>query len=1263
MPEFVTQGLIDHDYTMLVMRRYAEAMKTFWTEIIRKVKSQSNKTLNQIAEFQKNEVRSFRESRKNFETNQTKYDAVLARYASVAKNKEPSSLREDAFQLSEARKSYIKSSFDICCIIATVQRQLDTLIIDSLTEPWLLKSNSLGLSDPIFHHIGIDMHRIKSWSKAVSTSLKPIETEMFRVRKEMEESTIAKTIPSRDLSDYTSQNATISHFVPDSTATSDEKHGWLFVKTSTKPSRQMWTRRWGFVKNGMFGWLVLSPNKTFVQESDKIGVLLCNVSPEPNEERRFCFEIRTKDNTIIVQAETLSDLKSWLQVFEVSKRKVVQKEKNSDMSFAFQRLHPLFPEFSSADNELVHARSHSDSSNNYNNGQNSGGGGQQHQQNNSNNPQSSSYNSHQNERRSSMSLLGNQEAQNIQELMVSGKSVLLPSYDDNQRNKESQFSTIGPYSVSLAPSPLLNPPMPTSMTAESIIANAFVLSNRVPTAVTANYWGSVNWGLYQTNSTGQLAPRQEAPSGVSLQNVATSSSASDGTVAPLIDQKYPDYYPNDLRSQDVQMRAIFQNLTDDDPMDRVVLVFRAMIAPNPKQELPSRVFVTTRNMYMYSHMFGFAGLVKKPLSAFLSVEGHAGTSWDTLYLMTEDGTSGMCRIFLDSGRVIQKRLQFLIDSLHDKSHSDDLKWYINKLTKIGSETKKLGATMKKNSDSQLPDTNEDLSPLDDDDDNNNNNSYNDDDDKTTNKKLMHKYLVAGNRKGKTSTSRESMSSSVATSNMTSGTQIDLSSTMDKKVVDKEYDISAKALFHVVFGDNSPVFRYTDSSLYSRDKLVIPPWRVNNAGKMEREISYFLLSNGVLMGSSGNDENATKVANLQRIEKMEDDLSYIVYDRRTPWELPHGDVFYIASRFVINSTGKTKARISVYVSVEWIRSRTLMKNVVESLVYHHFTIEAKTISRRIGEARDKLGRRGMAVTAARLFGRIGGARQDDTNNNSQSIDESNPPVATVYSSTDKSTGRANSAFYNRPLTISRYGFCQAIYEFFSGWLISVLSSVVMLATGGLEKIWKEVSLHRFILLGLFASIGLNFFLGGVATKNYWTEQSAINLSKNIRVIPGSESVMKRSLYTSDMDDFIKEGSALADEPSGSCYQKFKSLAYLAPFDNENMDISDYDVIPSNEMSNLDRRSIAFSRKIHKMRNEVGFRRNKLLITMKMVDRIEREMLLSEWRNWLASELELCSNVKKDIALMGKNDSNKDELYSLYEYCNNCETEWGITFKKI
>ncbi|CAN6611419.1 membrane-anchored lipid-binding protein Sip3p [Trichomonascus vanleenenianus] len=1165
VPDFVTQGLIDHDYTMLAMRRYAGATKHFWTEIISRVNFQSNRTIARLTEFQKADLRSFKECRKNFEATQAKFDAALNRYASMSKTKEPSSLREDAFQVSESRKAYIKASFDMCCIIATVQRALDTSLVEALADPWVLRSRSIGSSDPVFQRIGVEMHRLKTWAKVMSNSMRPIEIEMLRARKEMEDAAVGRAIPSRELNDYTVQTSTISHFVPDAEPDlpDNEKHGWLFVKSSVKPARQVWVRRWVFVKNGMFGWLVLSPNKNSVQESDKIGVLLCNVSPEPSEDRRFCFEIRTKDSTLILQAETLADLRSWLQVFEFSKRQVIQNDtKKSDISYAFQTVYPLIPEFAStahtsSDMEITHLRNGADA--------NIVGTSP------SSPRQSTDLN------RIMHSLIATPEATSIQSIMINGKSDFPEAFDFEKT--ASTFTSIGPFPAHLAPSPLVNAPMPTALTKDAILSSSCLTPTRVPNAATANFWGSVNWALYL---------KTEQLRGV---NNASNAEESPFSVVQKVVEGYPDYYPAELRAQDTQMRAIFQSVVDNDPMDRVVLVVRALVAPNPKQELPARIFVTPRNCYIYSHIFGFTAVVKKPYSEWLSCEGHAGTSWDTIYWVDKDGSSVSARVFLDSGRIIQKRMQYLMDILDNKEVT--LKDIVDKMRCLGMPPKAIDNGEFSGSDGGMATRENDT------------------------RQLLHDYLSI--RRPKT------IRAITSRSQMQSSTMIDLALTMDQKVAERTFDISAKTLFYVTFGDLSPVFHYAESSLYRRTNLEISPWKlIKRSGKLERDLSFNLEAKGVFPQSPNTPSkyNNSKVVNVQRVEKMDDSGFYSVYDRRSPWELPHGDVFYTTTRFVITQAGKGRSKMTIYATVEWVERSRMMRMVVENLVYHHMAIEYKILLNRVAQCREKLGKRGMAVTAVRLFGRLGKlAVPEEEETETAAASESNEP--------------------DEREKLFAYSFHSSLF----GCIVTVITSIVMLVVKTVKNMYKEMTLHKFTVGLLVASVGLNLLLTGMTSVSFWTERRASSVMANkLHVIPGQSSVMKRSIYLSDIDELIRSGHLMDSiETNGLCYDKFKSLVQPPILDNLELPLS------IGAIGSLDRESQEYSRRITRYRNELGVRRNRLLISLRMLNRIEQELMITEWKNFLLHEINICSRLT---------DENVDKRNQsvLKAYCESCMEEW-------
>ena len=74
------------------------------------------------------------------------------------------------------------------------------------------------------------------------------------------------------------------------------------------------------------------------------------------EERRFCFEVKTKDTTILLQAETQNDITQWISAFEVAKRKALEDTSKdihgahtSDAAFSISP--PIAPEFAAKTSE------------------------------------------------------------------------------------------------------------------------------------------------------------------------------------------------------------------------------------------------------------------------------------------------------------------------------------------------------------------------------------------------------------------------------------------------------------------------------------------------------------------------------------------------------------------------------------------------------------------------------------------------------------------------------------------------------------------------------------------------------------------------------------------------------------------------------------------------------------------------------------------------------------------------------------------------
>ncbi|CAG8441180.1 10740_t:CDS:2 [Acaulospora colombiana] len=102
----------------------------FWKALRQYISDVEEKLVQPISFFIKNDLKEFKEARRAFDKALEKYDNMLNRYTSQSKTKEASSLREDAFQLYEIRKIYIKVALDYTLKIIQFRAAADHLTME-----------------------------------------------------------------------------------------------------------------------------------------------------------------------------------------------------------------------------------------------------------------------------------------------------------------------------------------------------------------------------------------------------------------------------------------------------------------------------------------------------------------------------------------------------------------------------------------------------------------------------------------------------------------------------------------------------------------------------------------------------------------------------------------------------------------------------------------------------------------------------------------------------------------------------------------------------------------------------------------------------------------------------------------------------------------------------------------------------------------------------------------------------------------------------
>jgi hypothetical protein len=652
------------------------------------------------------------------EATQAKYDTLLARYLSQSKSKEPSSLREDAFQLYEARKVYMKSCYDFCVAVSIFRANLDRLLTQVVTNQWQMQMHLRKETTIIAERCQTDIDRVRAWCDSVEASEPLFRMQLLTARKELESRTRRDHHPGRELEEYAvstvpylSSRPTIGAPMIEGEETPSEKQGWLFMRNMTgKPTRTVWIRRWFFVKAGIFGWLVQGYRSGGAEESEKVGVLLCNIKPAVQEDRRFCFEVKTKDTTILLQTETQADLTTWLAVFEQAKRTAVESSSISSSSQAFSILPPSAPAPPSEPAYVTKG----------------------HEGNTMMSADGSSHISRHFRRE------GRHGSDEDGILSIERSATLGPfasgSYsraasmdvargDTPMLQPSGTFDRLGhrldvhrkiPSSVERAMSPI-SPGGGSAGISALIAASHTALPFQVhdgPKSPHSEHYKSTTLApntLVGTPSPVNLATAATVTSGSGItsggmdilrqpgvkghrKTLSLNEENGHGKDGPSEYTEYPLHYPLELRIQDEHLKMLFPGPRSD----ILLLVFRAVWSPGSTQELPGRCFVTERNIYFYSHHLGLVFTTIIPFSTLKEVKAAPEKDCDYLFLHLEPekgavdtGSQVTIKTFLEPLRLLQRRLHLLVKSAHNgKDHPVSTQELLSKLSEMEFEAEK-----------------------------------------------------------------------------------------------------------------------------------------------------------------------------------------------------------------------------------------------------------------------------------------------------------------------------------------------------------------------------------------------------------------------------------------------------------------------------------------------------------------------------------------------------------------------------------------------
>lgn len=769
----------------------------------------------------------------------------------------------------------MKSSMDFCVQAPQVKNTLDKLLVHVFFDQWRELRSLHDNNANAFAKSAQEMERVKGWIHEMENTEKASRRELLSARKQIEDSAELAVRPSRELEDYSI--STVPYLGSQAPSTlkiskgmtfKPEKQGWLNLRTFTgKPTRTVWVRRWAFLKNGIFGCLVHGTRTGGVEESERIGVLLCGIRPAFQEERRFCFEVKTNNNTMMLQSETQTELMEWIGAFEAAKQKALDNPANTDLSVsgkttmqdpAFAISQPPAPEFAAdfSDSLTPNANDEASAPDRTPNLSVPDRDGSSRS--------SADFTSTRRQTGLDRDADGGRDhaSRIIHKLDLHrkpppgpqapwttsglGPSGGLPGLASTDRNF-LPFGGAAPGDVStptafdttfssFAPTTLANSPVATSMSRAAVVVNnergigVGLADNTggMPSGIMANLWGSSNWGFINRLERDDTMPhtsnetdRQGSESQSSFTSKSSALKTNEETASPPSQSpasrhrqtlsldgdlgdlqnpalakryEYPSYYPALLKTHDAQFRLLFPNVRREEGL---VLVFRATWSPNDQQEFPGRAYVTTKTIYFYSNSYGLVLTTSSDLDCVTDVTAAPGRDCDFLFLHLTParGSDTPRRItiktFLEPFRILRKRLNFLVKNINAEEPLD-LGAILKALVKIEQD----GPTRSPSVDSW-----EDVSlstPVD---------------------EGLGNHRIPGKRSGKDLRAPIYVDKTLDVDSEKAGFGKDIPKfRLPSQPVEyvpqgelhiaaeKEFDVSPKALFHVLFGDKSVVWQ-------------------------------------------------------------------------------------------------------------------------------------------------------------------------------------------------------------------------------------------------------------------------------------------------------------------------------------------------------------------------------------------------------------------------------------------------------------------------
>uniref|UniRef100_A0A6I8Q4F1 Arf-GAP with coiled-coil, ANK repeat and PH domain-containing protein n=1 Tax=Xenopus tropicalis TaxID=8364 RepID=A0A6I8Q4F1_XENTR len=254
----------------------------------------------QLHMFVKDDVRKFKESKKQFDKVREDLDIALVKNAQAPRHK-PHEVEEASSTLTITRKCFRHLALDYVLQINVLQAKKKFEILDAML--------SFMHAQYTFFQQGYSLlNELNPYMKQLASELDQLVIDSAVEKREMEHK--HATIQQR-VSDFSYDDSKADFNVDAPNGVVME--GYLFKRASN--AFKTWNRRWFSIQNSQLVYQKKLKDVLTVVVED---LRLCTVKPCEDIERRFCFEVVSPSKSCMLQADSEKLRQSWIQAVQAS---------------------------------------------------------------------------------------------------------------------------------------------------------------------------------------------------------------------------------------------------------------------------------------------------------------------------------------------------------------------------------------------------------------------------------------------------------------------------------------------------------------------------------------------------------------------------------------------------------------------------------------------------------------------------------------------------------------------------------------------------------------------------------------------------------------------------------------------------------------------------------------------------------------------------------------------------------------------------------